>query len=318
MGSLFLLRWEVFFSWLTSDDDSIIWKNKDFHPNFKQNNTKIWSSTNTKYQHQPKYQTKSLASQKHNYNKETAAKAEIAEDAIVSARWFKLKAPEVSTEASLEDPFGVAATGTSFSGIEGAGAGACDPKRSSGSSTWSTWYTAKLLPLNTVLATVASLTPVVKFTWFPEVVTLSGNSPSLLFPAWVRRGLLAVWNCDVDIEVGRIWNCTSWTFCWSLSELIVPDFRLAKALSVGANTVRPWFELLSCVLIWSSCWVFSSRRMKEVNWPPFSRIAVMFGGPDGAAAGTWAEVFMQWRRETRRRKNMKQNGFVILLARCFY
>lgn len=66
----------------------------------------------------------------------------------------------------------------------------------------------------------------------------------------------------------------------------MPDLRLTKALSVGANTVRPWFELLSCVLIWSSCWVFPSRRMKELNWPAFSRIAVMFGGPDDAAAGT--------------------------------
>ena len=35
-------------------------------------------------------------------------------------------------------------------------------------------------------------------------------------------------------------------------EFNVPALRLENALSVGANTVRPWFELFSCELILSA------------------------------------------------------------------
>ena len=59
--------------------------------------------------------------------------------------------------------------------------------------------------------------------------------------------------------MGRMWNCTN--CIWSC-EFSVPAFRLENALSVGANTVRPWFELLSCEL---------RSLMKVVNWSAFSR-----------------------------------------------
>lgn len=64
--------------------------------------------------------------------------------------------------------------------------------------------------------------------------------------------------------MGRMWNCSSATFCWSVREFSVPEGRAEKALSVGANTVRPWLELLSCVLIWSQTWVVLQRRMRVV------------------------------------------------------
>ncbi len=67
-----------------------------------------------------------------------------------------------------------------------------------------------------------------------------------------------------------------------MREFSAPDLRLEKALSVGAKMVRPWLELLTCVLIWSASWVLFSNRMRVVNWPALVRIPVMFVGPDGA------------------------------------
>lgn len=62
----------------------------------------------------------------------------------------------------------------------------------------------------------------------------------------------------------------------------MPEGRLEKALSVGANTVMPLTELFSWLFIWSPTWVLLSRRMKVPNSPAFSRTAVMLGGPAGA------------------------------------
>lgn len=141
-----------------------------------------------------------------------------------------------------------------------------------------------------VLETVVVTTPVVKFTWFPEVEMLSENCPPSAFPTWVRSGLLTVWNWVVEMKVGRMWNWTSWIFCWSERELSVPDARLLKALSVGAKIVRPWLELPSSVSIWLASWVLLSSLIKVVNWPAFSRIWVMFVWLEGEDDGAWAEV----------------------------
>lgn len=45
----------------------------------------------------------------------------------------------------------------------------------------------------------------------------------------------------------------------------MPDLRLEKALSVGAKRVMPWFEVLSCVSIWSAILVLLSSLIKVVN-----------------------------------------------------
>ena len=70
-----------------------------------------------------------------------------------------------------------------------------------------------------------------------------------------------------------------------MSELSIPVLRFEKALSVGANTVRPWFKSLSCELIWSSIWVLFSSRMNVVYLPLFLRTETMLMGPEGAGAG---------------------------------
>ena len=85
--------------------------------------------------------------------------------------------------------------------------------------------------------------------------------------------------------------------------------RLEKALSEGANMVKPLFVFMSCELIWLDTWVVFKRRIRVVNPPAFFRILMMsVGGDDGdgageacageagagvvvgAAAGDWAEV----------------------------
>ena len=91
-----------------------------------------------------------------------------------------------------------------------------------------------------------------------------------------------------------MWNFVSAVFCSSVNEFSVPDLRSEKALSVGANMVKPRLAF-SWLLIRSSTWVLFSSPMKVVNLPAFLRIAVMSGGPDeepeetegpeGAAAG---------------------------------
>jgi len=87
-------------------------------------------------------------------------------------------------------------------------------------------------------------------------------------------------------------------------EFSVPAFRLENALSVGANKVRPWFELLSCELSLSAVCVTLRSLMKVVNWPAFSRTWVMLVGPAGAGA-TWADIV--WMKRRRR----KGNSFAI-------
>ena len=86
-----------------------------------------------------------------------------------------------------------------------------------------------------------------------------------------------------------MWNCISCIWSCEFMEFNVPALRLENALSVGANTVRPWFELLSCELILSAICEALRSLMKVVNWPAFSRTWVMLVGPAGAGA-TWAEI----------------------------
>lgn len=63
----------------------------------------------------------------------------------------------------------------------------------------------------------------------------------------------------------------------------MPAFRFEKALSVGANKVRPWFELLlSWAFILSLSCVTFRILIKVLNWPAFSSIFVMLAGPAGA------------------------------------
>ena len=63
---------------------------------------------------------------------------------------------------------------------------------------------------------------------------LSGSSP-----ACVLTGLLRVSKFEMETNVGSTWNWMSSFFCWSLRELRKPGLRLEKALSFGANRVRP-------------------------------------------------------------------------------
>lgn len=44
----------------------------------------------------------------------------------------------------------------------------------------------------------------------------------------------------------------------------MPGLRDAKALSVGAKMVMPWFDVLSWVLIWSAVFVLLRSLMKVV------------------------------------------------------
>ena len=60
-------------------------------------------------------------------------------------------------------------------------------------------------------------------------------------------------------------NFMSRAFCSLLNEFREPAESLEKALSVGENTVRPWFESLSCEVITLSMFVVLSRRIKVEN-----------------------------------------------------
>lgn len=80
--------------------------------------------------------------------------------------------------------------------------------------------------------------------------------------------------------------------CWSwFRPLRAPCLRLWKALSVGAKRVKPSEFDLSWLSIWITCWVSFRRRIRVVNCPPFSRIAVRFTAPAGAGAGAWPWVW---------------------------
>lgn len=74
---------------------------------------------------------------------------------------------------------------------------------------------------------------------------LSGFSP-----ACVLTGLLRVSKFETETNVGSKWNWMSSFFCWSLRELRKPGLRLEKALSLGANKVKPPFVVRSWELIW--------------------------------------------------------------------
>jgi len=113
-------------------------------------------------------------------------------------------------------------------------------------------------------------------------VTLSGNL--LPVPAHVPRGLLTVWNWEVDRNVGTTWNFTNSDLSPSLRVLRVPDLSSENALSVGAKMVIPVLESLSAENKWFSSWVDLKRRIKIVKWPAFSRILVTLVMPCGAAA----------------------------------
>ena len=95
-----------------------------------------------------------------------------------------------------------------------------------------------------------------------------------------------------------MWNCISCIWSCEFMEFNVPALRLENALSVGANTVRPWFELFSCELILSAICEALRSLMKVVNCPAFSRTWVMLVGPAGAA-GVWAEIV--WMKRKRRK-----------------
>ena len=105
-----------------------------------------------------------------------------------------------------------------------------------------------------------------------------------------------------------MWNCINCIWSCEFMEFSVPALRLENALSVGANTVRPWFELFSCELILSAICEALRSLMKVVNCPAFSSTWVMLVGPAGAGA-TWAEIV--WMKMLRKRKGRKLNSFVI-------
>uniref|UniRef100_A0A0A9HJ90 Uncharacterized protein n=1 Tax=Arundo donax TaxID=35708 RepID=A0A0A9HJ90_ARUDO len=107
----------------------------------------------------------------------------------------------------------------------------------------------------------------------------------------------------MGMSVERTWNWTSAFFCWSESELSVPEGSEVKALSVGANTVRPLPELLSWLSICCATPVDRSSRMKVLNCPALASTPVMLVVPAagagaagvgvaGAAVGACADAVM--------------------------
>jgi hypothetical protein len=77
----------------------------------------------------------------------------------------------------------------------------------------------------------------------------------------------------------------------------VPALSWLKALSVGANIVRPSKELFSWLAIWVLTWVSLSKRKSVVYWLPFSRMAVRFSG-SGVGPGATG-VVLAWAVEMR-------------------
>lgn len=103
----------------------------------------------------------------------------------------------------------------------------------------------------------------------------------------------------------------------------MPDFKLEKALSVGAKIVIPLLVLLSWPSNWFATCVAFINRIKVENWPAFSRIFVTlvgpggagddagastgaaFGATTGAAAGAWAKVNNVEQEVWRRKKSIR-------------
>ena len=83
-----------------------------------------------------------------------------------------------------------------------------------------------------------------------------------------------------------MWNFVSAAFCSSVKELRVPVLRSEKALSVGANMVKPALDFfLSSLLISASIWVLFSSPIKVLNLRAFLRIVMTSAGPAEEAEG---------------------------------
>jgi len=165
------------------------------------------------------------------------------------------------------------------------------------------------------------------FTWFPPELVMFSANLSGFSPACVLTGLLKVSKLETETYVGSKWNWMSSFFCWSLRELRKPGLRLEKALSFGANRVRPPLVVRSWELIWLETCVAWRRRIRVVNPPAFLRILMMsVGGAEGAgagaaavegvagavgaAAGDWAKVVVEWEKSTIRRSG---RDFIITI-----
>lgn len=116
----------------------------------------------------------------------------------------------------------------------------------------------------------------------------------------------------------------------------MPVFRLEKALSVGANTVRPSLESISCESRLSATLVLCSSLMNTVKRPSFLSMAITLAGPAGAgddadtvvgalgtsgtdsagaAAGDWAAVRVQEMRKRETTGKVISKWFILL---CFF
>lgn len=230
-------------------------------------------------------------------------------DPTIDAQCRQHVAPEESTEAVVDlegaCEFGGEAS-LAWAG-RGAGAGTPVPRIPCERSTSLISYTASWPSLYTVLSTVVFTSPVVMFTWVPLLITFRGKSTASL-PASVRTGLLTVWNCERAMKVGMIWNCANLTFCLSVNEFRVPVVRSEKALSAGANMVKPWLDAFwSWLLIGSSIWVFFSNPMKVVNFPDFRRTEVT---SETREELVWLKVLVQRCNKASRSRN-EETWFII-------
>ena len=110
-----------------------------------------------------------------------------------------------------------------------------------------------------------------------------------------------------------IWNWASYIFCSSVNEFRVPVLRSEKAVSVGANMVKPWpVDFCSWLLIGSSIWVLFSSPMKVANLPDFLRTEVTSEAPEGL---DWLEVLLQRCNKASRRR--KEESCFIIFPRLF-
>lgn len=93
---------------------------------------------------------------------------------------------------------------------------------------------------------------------------------------------------------------------------MAPDLRFWNALSVGAKIVKPCEVVFSWLSIWVSCCVSFKRRIRNVYCPPFSRIAVMLIGPEGAGAG--ASVVWAWAWRIQRVRRISARGVTVVVV----